>query len=114
MKSSQALAQSVFANLASVGKLNLLASILADNNKTLFPNSLKSTCSLEAELPLIFHVGTNILGEHQRGYTSIDVPPSDGQYRVAVECKLSEAEIGQCSKADGEPQCYLAGKGIRY
>ena len=114
MKSSQALAQSVFANLASVGKLGLLSAIPGTNNKPLFPINSKTTCSLEAELSFNSHSGTNILGEQHRGCTSIDVLLDEGKYRVAVECKLSEAYIGKCSKVDEEPQCYLTGKGIKY
>lgn len=95
MTSSQALAQSVFANLKLCGKLDLLGSIRDDEGRPLFirvPAS-KVNCVLEYDV--------DYLGEPRR--TNVDVF-FDGEYRVAVECKLSEADVGNCSRPRLRPK----------
>jgi len=88
MRSSQALAQSVFGNLAVHGKLKLLDGLMSDKGLPAFGNGLD-----HASLQLEYNVSH--LGEPRP--TSIDVwIRSD--HRVAVECKLTEPECGTCSR----------------
>ena len=95
MRSSQALAQSVFANLKYHNKLGLLADLRGEDRLPIFPSGVVrprlawDTPRLELEYQV------NYLVEPRP--TSVDAL-FDGQYRVAVECKLSEAEVGACSR----------------
>jgi len=100
MTSSQALAQSVFANLKYHDKLGLLADLRGGEGLPPFPPELvRPRYSREAaQLELEHHVTT--LGEPRP--TSVDAM-FDGKYRVAVECKLSEPEVGSCSRPDLAP-----------
>ncbi len=92
MASSQALAQSVFGNLMAYRKLDCLRALVGDDGKPLFirDSSRSGKCRLEFEV--------DYLGEKSRGRTSVDVL-FDGDYRIAVECKLGEAEVGVCSRS---------------
>ncbi len=95
MKSSQALAQSVFGNLRVFKKLECLADLKGDNGKPLFiigPDPYKNFC-MEYEV--------DYLNEPRQ--TNIDVF-FDGDYRIAVECKLSEPEVGSCSRPRLRPK----------
>ncbi len=89
MKSSQALAQSVFANLMVYGKVFCLVGLHGDDGEPLFIRGTANDvqCKLEFEV--------DYLRELQS--TNVDVF-FDGNYRVAVECKLSESEVGTCSR----------------
>lgn len=89
MKSSQAVAQSVFGNLIALNKLYLLEGLKDEDGLNVFgPGPLTANnCSLEYEV--------HYLGEPRP--TSVDVF-LDGPYRVAVECKLTESEVGSCSR----------------
>ena len=101
MTSSQALAQSVFANLRWHGKLGLLADLRGEDRLPIFPSGVvrpRYTWSAAPGLELEYHV--NYLGEPRP--TSVDVLFGDN-YRVAVECKLSEVEIGSCSRPELGP-----------
>jgi hypothetical protein len=100
MTSSQALAQSVFANLNWHGKLGLLADLRGEDRLPVFPSGVvRPRYSPETPIfDLEYHV--NYLGEPRP--TSVDVMLGD-DYRVAVECKLSEAEIGSCSRPELGP-----------
>lgn len=91
MASSQALTQSVFGNLIAHEKLSCLSTLVGDDGKPLFIRdpSHSSQCQLEFEV--------DYLAEKSRGRTSVDVL-FNGSYRIAVECKLSEAEVGSCSR----------------
>lgn len=89
MKSSQALAQSVFANLRVYNKLFCLAGLRGDDGEPLFIRGMPNDQQCELEF------GIDYLGEPQS--TSVDVF-FGGNYRVAVECKLSESEVGSCSR----------------
>ena len=91
MASSQALTQSVFGNLIAYGKLDCLRALVGDDGKPLFirDSAHGSKCQLEFEV--------DYLGEKSRGRTSIDVL-FNGNYRIAVECKLSEPKVGGCSR----------------
>jgi hypothetical protein len=125
MASSQALAQSVFGNLTVSGKLGALDELVGDDGKPLFVRlpASKRDCKLEAEV--------DHLGEKKWGQTSIDVL-FNGEYRIAVECKLSEEHVGCCSRPelqDSDPsycdgsyslqhdrtvRCSLTESGIKY
>jgi hypothetical protein len=89
MKSSQALAQSVFGNLKDYGKLHLLDALLTDDGRPLLISGPLEKCSMEHEI--------DYLGELPGRTTNVDVY-LESAYRVAVECKLSEAGIGSCSR----------------
>lgn len=93
MSSSQALTLSVFGNLKEYGKLNCLSHLKGDNGRPLFmmDSNQKNNCKLE------FNVG--YLGESNRNPTQVDVF-FKGDYRVAVECKLREEEIGSCGSSE--------------
>lgn len=91
MKSSQALAQSVFANLAVVGRLQRLAGLKTPEGGPLFLDR-DSTCP---RIRMEVLVARELLGEPRQ--TSIDVLLESG-IRVAVECKLSEPDVGTCSR----------------
>ena len=82
MTSSQSLAWSVFGSLSALGRLSLLAGLIPGIRGG-------STCDLEYDV--------DYLGE--RRHTSVDVMLRAGPgIRVAVECKLSESDIGTCSR----------------
>ena len=88
MRSSQALAQSVFGNLAILGKLSLLNGIKTNEGLPAFEMDLDN-----AQMKLEYNVSH--LGEPRP--TSVDVW-LDGGHRIAVECKLAEPEFGTCSR----------------
>lgn len=127
MRSSQALAQSVFDNLKVMKRLDCLGELRDAEGLSLFPISDSQVCSMER------HV--HYLGENEQAQTSVDVMFVKG-YRLAVECKLAEDEFGTCSRpelpiddpsydtdfCDGtftfqknrSKRCPLTTKGIRY
>jgi hypothetical protein len=89
MKSSQALTQSVFGALAATGHLAALGALTAECGRPAFtetPNLLDM--ALEQDV--------SWLGEPRP--TSIDVYFERSQYRIVVECKLSESVFGACSR----------------
>ncbi len=88
MNSSQALAQSVFGNLAIYGCLDVLSDLLDDDGSPLFSGAQLSADHFRMERKV------SHLGEPQP--TSLDVY-FGGDYRVAIECKFTEAEVGSCS-----------------
>ena len=89
MKSSQALVQSVFGNLILSGEIGELNDVLDDDGQKAFGGAVMSPSSVKLEHS-VKHLG------EPRG-TSIDVFV-EGHHRVAVECKLSESDIGRCSR----------------
>jgi hypothetical protein len=97
MRSSQALTQSVFGTIKVLDHLRLLSSVVAEGGRPAFGPTLNET-TLELEKP----VGT--LGEQPGRSTSVDVWWGSGPYRVAVECKLSEATFGTCSRPRLDPK----------
>jgi hypothetical protein len=123
MKSSQALALSVFGNLKVFGHTDVLTTVQSDGNGgpafgqgPIVPDDV--ILEHEARLP----------GE--RTSTSIDVLIA-GATTVCIECKLSEAEIGPCSRPQLPPErvghcdganpvrgtglkCPLADRGVKY
>ena len=88
MRSSQALAQSVFGNLIAAGKAALLEGLETEEGLPAFFDGVG-----EAKLQLEHAV--DHLGEPRP--TSIDLWV-EGCGRVAVECKLTETEFGICSR----------------
>jgi hypothetical protein len=88
MRSSQALAQSVFGNLIIADKLGLLGDLESDEGLPAFYDGIGN-----ASVQLEFSI--KHLGEPRP--TSVDVWVK-GSRRVAVECKLVETEFGTCSR----------------
>ena len=91
MRSSQALAQSVFGSLAAMGKEAVLAGLTADDGLPM----VRSVTRIQMEY-LVEQMG-------EPSPTSVDVWLDDGAYRVAVECKFAEREFGRCSRPDLRP-----------
>ena len=91
MRSSQALAQSVFGSLAAMGKAAELAGLTTDDGLP----SVRSGVRIQMEYP-VKHMG-------EPRSTSVDVWLDDGEHRVAVECKFAEGKFGRCSRPDLHP-----------
>jgi hypothetical protein len=91
MRSSQALAQTVFGNLLALGKLGALAGLQADAGAAAFFDEPPAPGAMGMEHKV------SHLGERKGHTTSIDVF-FDLPHHVAVECKLSEPDIGGCSR----------------
>ena len=89
MNSSQALAQSVIGNLAIYGLLDRLAELQDDEGLPLLGKASVPYSNFAMEFKV------NYLGEPRP--TSIDGYIS-GSYRVAIECKFTEANVGTCSR----------------
>jgi hypothetical protein len=89
MFSSQALAQSIFGNLKIYNRLNLLNNLFDESGEPLFgqPDIRANNFFMEHSI--------DHLGEPRR--TSVDAFIS-GNYQVAIECKLTESEVGSCSR----------------
>jgi hypothetical protein len=88
MRSSQALAQSVFAGLSVLRRLDALATLAAeDGSPAFFNNAAGYLLKMEHEV--------SALGEPRP--TSVDALFS-GPTKVAVEVKFTEAEFGRCSR----------------
>ncbi len=88
MTSSQALAQSVFGNLHLLGCVHVLEGLQTEDGSP-FLDYLPLRVELEYEV--------NCLGEPRP--TSVDVLfEGPHRYRIAVECKLSEPDVGSCSR----------------
>jgi hypothetical protein len=89
MNSSQALSQSVLGNLALSGDLGSLAQLADDDGLALFGKAQVSAGNFSMEFKLRY------LGEPVP--TSLDAYIGGG-YRVAIECKFSESDVGTCSR----------------
>lgn len=90
MSSSQALALSVFGNLQNTGHLELLKGLKCEDG---YP------FSIEEDLPhssVVLEHSVRTLGEPRP--TSIDVMLSGRSSQVLIECKLTEPEVGTCSR----------------
>lgn len=92
--SSQALAQSVFGNLALHGYLETLSDLQDDEG-----GALSSGAQLNPEQFRMEHK-VRYLGEPKP--TSLD-GYFFGEYRVAIECKFTEHEAGSCSHVKLKP-----------
>ena len=93
MRSSQALAQSVFANLIVNGDLSSLNDLESDQGLPAFGIDLN-----HAEIQLEYEV--DYLNEPRP--TSVDAFIL-GTRRIAVECKFTESEFGTCSRPRLKP-----------
>jgi hypothetical protein len=89
MNSSQALAQSVLGNLAVHGYLHCLRELHCDEGEPLLGEVNVSSDNFAMEFDVDY------LGEPRS--TNLDGYFCEG-YRVAIECKFTEAEIGTCSR----------------
>ncbi len=94
MNSSQALAQSVFGNLAIHDSLHILSELQDDEGLDLFGKAQISSENFMMEYKV------NYLGEPHS--TSLDGYIS-GDYRIVIECKFIEAEVGTCSRPRLKP-----------
>ena len=93
LKSSQALAQSIFGALLVFDRLDVLAGIAAECGRPAFFADNRAW-----DLEMEHKVDT--LNEKPPSRTSIDVLFSNRTQRVAVECKFTEKEFGMCSRTD--------------
>ena len=89
MNSSQALAQSVLGNLAIYGYLPCLSELKDDEGMELFGKVNISSDNFKMEHKIDY------LGEPRQ--TSLDGYISE-DYRIAIECKFTESEVGTCSR----------------
>ncbi len=89
MNSSQALAQSVLGNLFVHNSLHYLSELKDDEGMDLFGKAKISSDNFAMEYKV------NYLGEPRP--TSLDGYVS-GDYRIAIECKFTEPEVGTCSR----------------
>lgn len=103
MSSSQAFAQSFFGNLIQLGEIDSLTELTDEDGLPL----LGSWVGWKRDVYLEYSVGW--LGEPRP--TSLDVFFS-GRYNVAVECKLTEDDVGRCSRPelDYDNKYYCQGK----
>ena len=107
MKSSQALAQSVFGNLRVLNRASCLSEVTADDDAipAFGPGPIgPSDLELEHEVSSLNEVRP----------TGVDVLVS-GSTSICVECKLSEQEVGCCSRPrlkEGHPE-YCDGSFVR-
>ena len=89
LRSSQALAQSVFGTIGAFDRLDLLTKVTAEDGRpAFFTDDRDWTLSLEHEV--------DTLGEPRP--TSIDVLLTGVGQKIAVECKLMERDFGTCSR----------------
>lgn len=89
MSSSQAIAQSVFGNLKPYDRLSYLNELTDATGDSLFNNAVLKNMNT------ILEYDVDYLGEPHK--TNVDVFIA-GDYQVAIECKLTEAEVGTCSR----------------
>ncbi len=93
MRSSQALAQSVFGSLVVLGKVGMLAGLTTDDGlPAFFDDVARSHAQMEHAV--------GHLGEPRP--TMLDVS-FKGERRVAVECKFTEPEFNRCSRPTMRP-----------
>ena len=95
MKSSQALAQSVFGNLLVSGSIDCLRQLQDDDGFPFFGRENISRSNFCMEFQVDF------LGEPRK--TSLDAFIG-GEYQVAIECKLTENDVGTCSRPKLRPK----------
>lgn len=95
LKSSQALAQSVFGGFHAYGCLDLLKNVSADCGRPAFFSESNG-------MQLDFEHEADCLGEPRP--TSVDVLLHGLGRRVAIECKFTEREFGTCSRPKLKPR----------
>jgi hypothetical protein len=94
LRSSQALAQSVFGAISVLNRLDILETIITECGRPAFFKDHRGwSLSFEHEV--------STLGEPRP--TSIDVLLSGPGRRVAIECKFTESEFGVCSRPQLRP-----------
>jgi Restriction Endonuclease associating with ARP len=97
MRSSQAIAQSVFGALIATKRLELLAELKAECGRPAFEAGVGSwTAELEFEVDWL----------NEPRPTSVDVFFRGPDYSIAVECKFTERDFGQCSRPSLSPGSY--------
>ena len=89
LKSSQALAQSVFGAVRAFDRLDLLEEVSADCGRPAFP-------PMPQGMRLEFEHEPGFLGEPRP--TSVDIWLHGPEGRAAVECKFTERDFGVCSQ----------------
>lgn len=94
MKSSQALALSVFGGLKLDNKSHVLAEIRSEDGFSVFGTNIEPD-------DIQFEHAVKTLGEPRS--TSIDVL-FEGQQRVMIECKFTEDGVGSCSRPRLKPK----------
>ena len=95
LKSSQAIAQSVFGAIHAFDALDLLTELKAECGRPAFAGRMDGwTLELEHE----------VKGLQEPRPTNVDVLATGAEYRVAVECKLTEREFGRCSRPGLDPE----------
>jgi hypothetical protein len=95
MKSSQALALTVFGNLKTFDRIGILSELQNEGGEFPFENAVVKNGSLCMEHDIDY------LGEPRR--TNVDVFVS-GNYQIGVECKLTENDFGTCSRSRLKPE----------
>lgn len=95
LKSSQALAQSVFGAIRAFGRLDLLRDVTTDCGRPAFFEDCRGW-KLELE--------HDVRGLGEPRPTSVDVLLSTTERRIAVECKFTETEFGTCSRPRLRPK----------
>ena len=94
-KSSQAFSQSVFGAIQAFDALDLLTDLKAECGRPAFAGRMDGwTLELEHE----------VKGLQEPRPTSVDMVAQGPEYRVAVECKLTEREFGRCSRPGLNPE----------
>lgn len=89
MKSSQALALSVFGNLMHYGKTDLLEGLCCEQGTPIFAGRVLNPDNFQLEYEVSY------LGEPRQ--TNVDVFLL-GAAPLAIECKFTEPEVGACSR----------------
>jgi hypothetical protein len=89
MKSSQAIALSIFGNLKMYGLLDLLNGLHDEQGRSIFGEEMIIPENFRMEYKVDF------LGEPSQ--TSLDALIT-GKHPVAIECKLTESDVGSCSR----------------
>jgi len=96
LQSSQALVQSVFGTLKVLKKLAWLSDVAAEDGTPAFLQDASSArCVIEKDI--------TTLGELKGHKTQVDFCIENDNYRVAVECKLTEPDFGTCSRPKLNP-----------
>lgn len=96
LQSSQALVQSVFGTLVALNELDWLSNVVAEDGTSAFPQDANNAnCVLEKDI--------TTLGELKGHSTQVDFWIETANYRVAVECKLTESDFGTCSRTKISP-----------
>jgi hypothetical protein len=123
MKSSQALVQSVFGNLSAMQCLSAIEAISTEEGGHPFRELSQVGSSLDLE--------RRVTAQGEPRPTSIDVWVT-ASTRVAIECKFTECDVGQCSRPglkgddpghcdgsyryqrDRDARCVLTTLGVKY